>query len=223
MVSDIDLARIKPFTRASGRASEPASEAEDRGAPAAIDEGRLARAVREILIAIGEDPDREGLVETPDRVARAFAELCGGLREDPGVHLSKVFDEGFGETVTLRDIPFDSLCEHHLLPFSGVAHVAYLPADGRVVGLSKLARTVETFARRPQVQERLTAQIADALDQHLSPLGVCVIVEAEHSCMKMRGVGKAGAVMTTTAHRGALRDDPALRREVMDLLLRRDP
>jgi GTP cyclohydrolase I len=183
-----------------------------------IDLPRVARAVREILLALGEDPEREGLVDTPGRVARAYRELMRGTREDAGSHLDKVFAEGGDEIVVVRGIELYSLCEHHLLPFTGVAHVAYLPADGCVVGLSKIARTVDTFARRLQVQERLTRQVADAMVEHLSPRGVSVVVECEHACMRMRGVAKHGASMTTAAHRGELADDKALRSEVMALL-----
>lgn len=183
-----------------------------------VDLVRIARAVREILLAVGEDPDREGLVETPQRVARAYRELLRGTREDAGSHLSKVFAEGGDEIVVVSGIELSSLCEHHMLPFTGVAHVAYLPADGRVVGLSKIARTVETFARRLQVQEWLTRQIADAMVEHLAPRGVSVLIKCEHACMRMRGVAKQGAAMTTVAHRGAFADDQALRSEVMSLL-----
>jgi len=194
---------------------------EATGAPAReIDHSRLERAVRELLHAVGEDPDREGLRETPRRVARAYSELFRGLREDAAVHLGRVFDHDTSEdgVVVLRDIPFFSLCEHHLLPFTGRAHVAYLPSGGKVTGLSKLARTVDVFARRPQMQERLTAQIADALLQHLEPQGVAVIVEGEHMCMKMRGACKHGAVMVTTAYRGVYRTDLARRAEVSSLM-----
>ncbi len=187
-------------------------------APAGVDTDRIAAAVREILHAVGDDPDREGLVDTPDRVARAYGELFGGLRQDPGRHLERVFDEQDAGLVLLRDIDFFSLCEHHLLPFYGRAHVAYLPSDGKVVGLSKLARTVDVYARRPQVQERLTRQIADALEQHLQPLGVAVVIESEHMCMKMRGVGKPHGLMVTTAVRGCYADDAAARVEVMQLI-----
>ncbi len=159
-----------------------------------IDHPRIERAVREILFAIGEDPDREGLLETPARVARAWEEIVGGLRQDAGDHLARTFAHEGGDLVVLRDIEFWSLCEHHLLPFSGRAHVAYRPGNGRVVGLSKLARTVDVYARRPQLQERLTAQVADALMEHLDPEGVSVIVEAEHLCMRMRGAAKDAAV-----------------------------
>lgn len=187
-------------------------------APRVVDLPRIARAVREILLAIGEDPDREGLLDTPARVARAYRDLTTGLDESPGKHLATVFNEGGDELVLVKGIEFHSLCEHHMLPFAGIAHVAYLPADGRVVGLSKIARTVETFARRLQVQERMTRQIADAMVTHLSPRGVSVQIESEHMCMKMRGVAKQGALMTTVAHRGQFADDPAMRTEVLSLL-----
>ena len=180
---------------------------------------RIERAVREILAALGEDPDRDGLAETPARVARAYGEICGGLWQEAGTHLARTFEHaGEGDVVTLRNVEFFSLCEHHLLPFKGHVHVAYLPGPDRVVGLSKLARTVEVFARRPQLQERLTAQIADALVEHLDPRGVTVVAQAEHMCMQMRGVGKTEPVMTTAAHRGVCRWEPATRVEVLRLL-----
>ncbi len=185
-----------------------------------VDQARIERAVREILLAVGENPDREGLVETPRRVARAYAEMLAGLHADAGTHLSKQFDqEQTGDdAVMLKNIQFTSMCEHHLLPFTGRAHVAYLPDHGKVTGLSKLARTVDVFARRPQLQERLTAQIADALVEHLDPRGVAVVVEAEHSCLKLRGAEKHGAEMVTTAFRGAFKHDRALRGEVLQLM-----
>lgn len=187
-----------------------------------VDEARIERAVREILIALGENPDREGLQETPARVARAYGELFAGLRQDAGAHLSKQFDQeqAGDDVVMLRNIQFTSMCEHHLLPFSGHAHVAYLPDHGKVTGLSKLARTVDVFARRPQLQERLTGQIADALIEHLDPRGVAVVVEAEHSCLKLRGAGKHDAEMVTTAFRGVLAEDRALRAEVLAMMKR---
>lgn len=188
--------------------------------PAPIDLGRIERAVREILAAVGEDPDRDGLRETPARVARAYRELFGGLRETPARHLGRVFAHRSAgdDLVLVRDIEFFSLCEHHLLPFAGRAQVAYLPDRGRVVGLSKIARTVDVFARRPQLQERLTAEIADALGEHLGARGVAVIVRAEHLCMKMRGANKQSADMVTTAFRGLFERDRALRREALELL-----
>ncbi|MBL1216750.1 MAG: GTP cyclohydrolase I FolE [Planctomycetes bacterium] len=189
------------------------------GSLPATDLPRIEAAVREILLALGEDPQREGLLDTPARVARAYRDLFAGLHESPAQHLARQFEhEGTG-TVVLRDIEFHSLCEHHLLPFTGKAHIAYVPANGRVVGLSKLARTVDVFARRPQLQERLTCQIADALMAHLDPAGVMVIVEAEHFCMKMRGAQKCCSSMTTTESRGIFRADPEARREALSLLL----
>lgn len=182
-----------------------------------IDMERAEMAVRELLVAVGEDPDREGLEDTPRRVAKMYRELFQGLSTDPAKHLKRVFKESCDEVVLLRDIDFFSLCEHHLLPFHGKAHVAYLPAD-KVVGLSKLARTVDAFARRPQVQERMTSQIADALMQHLAPKGAVVVVEAEHLCMKMRGVQKPNGIMLTSAVRGVFKHDAAARSEVMSLI-----
>jgi len=184
----------------------------------AFDEPRVARAVREILLAIGEDPDRDGLVDTPARVARAYREVFAGLRQDPAEHLGKQFDHEGDELVVVRDIEFHSVCEHHLLPFVGTAHIAYRPGNGKVVGLSKLARTVEVFARRPQIQERMTAEIADAVERHLGASGVSVVVEAEHMCMKMRGAKSPSSSMTTFAHRGMFREDRALRAEVLAAL-----
>lgn len=185
-----------------------------------VDLPRLERAVREILIAVGEDPDRDGLRETPARVARAYREILAGLRETPAQHLGRVFEHRSNgdDLVLVRDIEFHSLCEHHLLPFHGTAQVAYLPDKGRVVGLSKIARTVDVFARRPQLQERLTADIADAIASHLGARGVAVIVRAEHMCMKMRGVGKHQADMVTTAFRGLLERNGGLRAEALGLL-----
>ena len=187
--------------------------------PPTIDLKRIERAVHEILIAVGEDPERDGLAETPARVARSYAELFRGLRESPAAHLSRVFEHEHDDVILVRDIEFYSLCEHHLLPFTGKAHIAYLPGNGQVVGLSKLARTVEVFARRPQVQERLTNQIADALDYHLQPRAVAVAIEAEHFCMKMRGVNRSSSVMVTSTLRGAFRDDRAQGAEVLNLML----
>ena len=179
-----------------------------------MDKARIEKAVREILIAIGEDPDREGLVETPKRVANMYEEIFAGLDSDPH-RLLKVFDEGDNdEMVVVRDIPMYSMCEHHLLPFIGKAHIAYIPADGKVIGLSKLARIVSDFAKRPQLQERLTSQIADFLEENLSPKGVA----AEHLCMTMRGARAAGATTFTSALRGSMRKDARTRAEVMSLL-----
>lgn len=185
-----------------------------------MDKQRIEAAVRELLAAIGEDPDREGLLETPHRVAQMYGEIFGGLEEDPKTHL-KIFQEGHNEElVTVRDIPLYSMCEHHLLPFVGVAHIAYIPRDGRVLGLSKLARIVNCFARRPQLQERLTEQVADFLEKELDPLGVAVIIEAEHLCMTMRGVRAAGAKTQTSALRGSMRSDVRTRTETLSLLTR---
>jgi GTP cyclohydrolase I len=187
-----------------------------------VDLGRIELAVRQILIAVGEDPDRDGLTDTPRRVARAYAELFRGLRETPGPHLTRVFDcpsvDGGDDVILVRDIEFFSVCEHHLLPFSGMVHIAYLPGERGIVGLSKLARTVEVFARRPQVQERLTHEIADAIERHLSPRAAAVVVEAEHFCMKMRGVNKSGSRMVTSTLRGSFREDRAVGSEVLNLI-----
>ena len=183
-----------------------------------IDKPRIEAAVRELLAAIGEDPDREGLIETPRRVANMYAEIFAGLEEDPVQHL-KVFQEtAHEEMVTVRDIPLYSMCEHHLLPFTGVAHIAYIPRDGKVIGLSKLARIVNSYARRPQLQERLTSQVADFLEEQLHPLGVAVIIEAEHLCMTMRGARAAGAKTQTSALRGVMKSDPRTRAEALSLL-----
>ena len=182
-----------------------------------VDLARMERAVREILTALGEDPDREGLKLTPRRVARAYAELTAGFKEDPRRHLATVFHETYDQVVLLRDIEFHSLCEHHLMPFTGKAHVAYLP-DGRVVGLSKLARLVEGYARRLQVQERLTTQIADALWDELKPLGAACVIEAAHTCMTIRGVQKPGSTMVTSALRGVFKENPSTRLELMSLI-----
>lgn len=184
-----------------------------------VDHARIEQAVREILSAVGEDPDREGLRNTPGRVARMYEELFSGLTLDPGRHLDTSFTECYDELAVLRDIPFNSMCEHHLMPFEGKAHVGYLP-DGRVVGISKLARVVEDFARRPQVQERLTSQIADLLMQRLEARGVAVVLEATHTCMTCRGIRKAGSIMVTSAVRGTCRSDARTRSEVMSLLHR---
>lgn len=181
-----------------------------------VDLGRIEAAVREILSAIGEDPGREGLVETPARVARMYAETCAGIHDEPARHLRTTFEAGHDEMIMVRDIPLYSLCEHHLVPFYGRSHVAYIPnEDGRVTGLSKLARLVDGFARRPQVQERLTTQVADAIETGLNPRGVLVVVEAEHMCMSMRGIRKPGASTVTSAVRGVFRTDRGTRAEAM--------
>lgn len=183
-----------------------------------IDTGRIEKAVREIIEALGEDPLREGLAETPERVARFYEEVFGGIQTDPGEVIDAFFgEEHYQEIVMVREIPFYSMCEHHFVPFHGQAHVAYMP-QGRVTGLSKLARLVEGFARRPQMQERLTAQVADCLNDRLDPLGVLVVIEAEHLCMSMRGVKKPGAVTVTSAVRGIMESNPATRSEAMSLL-----
>lgn len=184
-----------------------------------IDQERIAAAVREILFAIGEDPDRDGLLDTPSRVARMYAEICAGLHQEPSEHLATVFEADHDEMVMVRDIPMYSLCEHHLIPFIGKAHVAYIPnRSGNVIGLSKVARLVDGFAKRPQVQERLTRQVADALEEHLQPRGVLVVVEAEHLCMSMRGVRKAGSSTVTSSVTGIFRANVATRTEAMRFL-----
>lgn len=179
-----------------------------------VDANRIEKAVREVLIGLGENPDRQGLLKTPERVARMYEEIAGGADEDPGLHLETTFDESYNEVVVLKEIPFYSLCEHHLLPFMGRAHVGYLP-NGKIVGLSKLARLVDGFARRLQVQERLTCQIADTLMTKLNARGVAVLLEATHTCMTMRGIKKPGSVMVTSAIRGHFVTDHAARDEVM--------
>ena len=206
-------------------ALETGAQVEPKATPSALAQLRpydaegVRKAVYDLLVAIGEDPERDGLRETPQRMARAYAELFAGLTEDPAHHLDKVFDVGHEEMVLVRDIPMYSVCEHHLLPFHGVAHVGYIPGpDGRVTGLSKLARLVEGYARRPQVQERLTAQVADAMVERLHCRGVLVVVEAEHLCMSMRGVRKPGSNTVTSAVRGIMRN-AATRAEAMSLIL----
>jgi len=184
-----------------------------------VDHPRIAAAVREILLAIGEDPDRDGLEATPERVARMYAEVCRGLHQDPAEHLLTTFDAGHDELILVKDIPLYSLCEHHLLPFLGLAHVGYIPnEDGRITGLSKLARLVDGFAARPQVQERLTTEVADALVRVLDPRGVIVVVEAEHLCMSMRGVRKPGSSTVTSAVRGLFRHEMSSRMEAMRMM-----
>ncbi|CEA07112.1 GTP cyclohydrolase 1 [Arthrobacter saudimassiliensis] len=193
----------------------------DLAASDAIDQPRIERAVREILLAIGEDPDRDGLQDTPKRVARAYAEVFAGLHESPEDLLATTFDLDHEEMVLVKDIPFYSTCEHHLVPFHGTAHIGYIPShEGKVTGLSKLARLVELYARRPQVQERLTTQIVDALVENLQPRGAIVVIECEHLCMSMRGVRKPGARTVTSAVRGQLRET-ATRAEAMSLILGR--
>jgi len=183
-----------------------------------VDHRKIEEAVRMILEAVGEDPNREGLLDTPARVARMYAEIFSGLNEDPKQHFSVIFSEDHEELVLVKDIPFFSVCEHHLVPFFGKAHVGYIPRGGRVTGLSKLARAVETVSRRPQLQERITSTIADAIMEKLEPHGVIVVVEAEHMCMTMRGVRKPGAKTITSAVRGVFAEDPASRAEALSLI-----
>jgi GTP cyclohydrolase IA len=200
---------------------DPRDEAGSAAMIGPVDVPRAQAAVREFLLAIGEDPEREGLADTPGRVARAARELFAGMWQDPADVLAKTFSIDHDEMVIVRDIPMYSTCEHHLLPFHGVAHIGYIPAeDGRVTGLSKLARLVEVFARRPQVQEQITTQIADALVQYLDVRGVIVVVEAEHLCMSMRGVRKPGSTTVTSAVRGLFRDNVATRAEALDFIHR---
>jgi GTP cyclohydrolase I len=182
-----------------------------------VDTERIEKAVKEILLAVGEDINREGLKKTPERVGKMYAELLAGMREDPKVHLQSVFTENYDEIVLLRNIPFYSICEHHLMPFIGSAHVAYLPT-GMVLGVSKLARIVDCFARRLQTQERLTYQIADFIMNSLKPMGVTVVLEASHSCMTIRGIRKPGSTMVTSALRGIFKKDPRSRNEVLSLM-----
>jgi GTP cyclohydrolase IA len=202
-------------TTSSNHASEPLE--------APVDLARIEAAVREILEAIGEDPERDGLIKTPGRVARMYAEVFAGMREDPASHLEVVFEAEHDEMVMVRDIALVSMCEHHLVPFIGKAHVAYIPNEsGHICGLSKLARLIDTFARRPQVQERLTTQVADVLERTLQPRGVLVVLEAEHLCMSMRGVRKPGASTVTSSVRGLFLDNAATRSEAMRLITGRD-
>ncbi len=183
-----------------------------------MDKERIENAVREILLAIGENPDREGLLETPRRVAQMYEEVFAGLNENPKEHLKLFYEAGNEEMVIVRDIPLYSMCEHHLLPFVGKAHIAYIPSDGRIIGLSKLARIVGTFSKRPQLQERLTGQVADFLYRELGAQGVAVVIEAEHLCMTMRGARAAGSVTRTSSLRGTMRSDAKTRAEAMSLL-----
>lgn len=183
-----------------------------------MDKERIQNAVREILIAVGEDPDREGLLETPKRVANMYEEIFAGLTEDPKQHIKLFNEQSNDEMVIVKDIPFYSMCEHHLLPFFGKAHIGYIPSDNKIIGLSKLARSVDNFAKKPQVQERLTSDIADFLNDNLQPKGVAVIMEAEHMCMTMRGARAAGSKTQTSALRGIMRTDAKTRAEVLSLL-----
>jgi GTP cyclohydrolase I len=184
-----------------------------------VDQARIERAVLEILEAIGEDTSRDGLQRTPERVAKMYTEICSGLVDDPSQYLTVTFEAGHDEMVMVRDIPLYSICEHHLIPFAGKAHVAYIPGgDGRITGLSKIARLVESYARRPQVQERLTTQIADTLMASLNPEGVLVMIEAEHLCMSMRGIRKPGVLTVTSAVRGLFKTNPSTRAEALSLI-----
>ncbi len=192
-----------------------------RNKPKKVNTERIKKAVTEILLAIGEDIDREGIKYTPERVAKMYDELLAGMREDPKTHLNRVFKENYDEIVLLRQIPFYSICEHHLMPFIGFAHVAYLPA-GMVLGVSKMARIVDCFARRLQVQERLTDQIADFIMNNLKPKGVAVVLEASHSCMTIRGIKKPGSIMVTSSLRGIFKKDPRSRGEILSLIHNRD-
>jgi GTP cyclohydrolase I len=216
------MAHRQRSTVSSSNGSEAASddEAQRTASPSPahrVDLARIRRAVREILHAVGEDPDREGLRETPDRVARMYADVFAGLHQDPRVHLRKHFTQKYDEIVLIKDIQFESFCEHHLLPFSGKAHVAYLP-NGRVIGLSKIPRVIDVLARRPQMQERLTEELADLLMTELDAKGVAVVIEASHSCMTVRGVKKPESTFVTSAMRGGFRERLATRTEVMSLI-----
>ncbi|MCJ0904537.1 GTP cyclohydrolase I FolE [Rhodococcus sp. SRB_17] len=202
--------------------NDVASDLVSLGTGRQFDQARAEAAVRELLIAVGEDPDRQGLIDTPARVARSYREIFAGLYTEPDEALNTTFDEGHQELVLVRDIPMFSTCEHHLVSFHGVAHVGYIPGkSGKVTGLSKLARVVDLYAKRPQVQERLTSQIADALMRKLDPRGAIVVIEAEHLCMAMRGIRKPGASTTTSAVRGLLQSSAASRSEALDLILRK--
>lgn len=199
-----------PATSGAAAAAESASKGP-------VDLKRIERAVREILAAVGEDPDREGLLETPARVARMYAEMFSGLHDDPRIHLKKVFTEKYDEVVLVKDITFNSMCEHHMLPFYGKAHIGYVP-QGKVLGLSKLARVVEVVSKRPQVQERMTETIADLMVSELNPKGVAVVVEASHSCMTIRGIKKPASMCVTSAMRGLFRSNLSSRSEIMTLI-----
>jgi GTP cyclohydrolase I len=191
----------------------------DEPHPPAFDQPRIEAAVREILLAIGEDPDRAGLIDTPRRVAGAYGEMFAGLGQSPGAYLARQFPQDGSDPVMVTNIPFTSMCEHHLLPFTGVAHIAYQPQHGRVVGLSKLARTVQILARRPQQQERLTQQVRAAIEEHLDPAGVLVMLEATHSCMQIRGAKAHGAAMKTRSVGGRWERDAATRREIQEMMV----
>jgi GTP cyclohydrolase I len=215
-----NVALVETIERSDGHSRAEASFGLSAGVAAGeVDLARVAAAVRELLVAVGEDPEREGLRETPDRVARMYAEIFSGMHEDPSEHLATTFEAGYDELVLVKDIDLYSICEHHLLPWIGKAHVGYLPGEaGRVTGLSKLARLVAGYARRLQVQERLTTQVADAIVRALEPRGVLVVVEAEHLCMSMRGVCKPGTLTVTSAVRGHFLTSAAARAEVLSLI-----
>ncbi|AGM99126.1 GTP cyclohydrolase I FolE [Streptococcus iniae] len=186
-----------------------------------IDYEKAKKAIYDLLEAIGENPEREGLLDTPKRVAKMYAQVFSGMEEDPKDQFTAVFSEGYDDLIIVKDIPFHSMCEHHLLPFYGKAHLAYLPNDGKVTGLSKLARAVEVASQRPQLQERLTGQIADAMQEALQPKGILVMLEAEHMCMNMRGVKKSGSKTVTLMTRGIYQEDSQLRKEVLELIKER--
>jgi GTP cyclohydrolase I len=209
--------RHRPDTSENDSLDGETERGEGAGTKAPVDMDRIQRAVREILFAVGENPDREGLLDTPARVARMYAELFKGLHEDPRSHLKRVFTEKYDEVVLVRDISFNSMCEHHLLPFMGNAHIGYIPR-GKVLGLSKLARVIESVSRRPQVQERMTEEIAKLLESELEPKGVAVVVEATHTCMTIRGVRKPGSLCVTSAMKGLFRTNVSSRAEVMQLI-----
>ena len=213
----MDQTNSAETTLVGSRAGEEDETPAARATLARVDLPRIQRAVREILSAVGENPDREGLLDTPARVARMYAELFSGLHDDPRTHLKKFFTEKYDELVLVRDISFNSMCEHHLLPFMGVAHVGYIP-NGRVIGLSKLARVVEVVSKRPQVQERMTEEIANLLIEELDVKGVAVVVEATHTCMTIRGIRKPGSLCVTSAMKGQFRANLSSRSEVMTLI-----
>ncbi|NIL96506.1 MAG: GTP cyclohydrolase I FolE [Planctomycetales bacterium] len=206
-----------PLTASAAGSLAGELDDQDLAATESVDYPRIERAVREILLAVGEDPDREGLQQTPARVARMYGEIFGGLHEDPRQHLGKFFTQQYDEVVLVRDIGFTSFCEHHLLPFMGKAHIGYMP-DGKVIGLSKLARVIELVARRPQVQERMTETIANLLEDALAAKGVAVVMEATHTCMTVRGVRKPGSLCVTSAMKGAFRTNLSSRSEIMTLI-----
>ena len=210
------IGKAKPDASTTSAALS-AGNGEPTAGPVGVDLPRIERAVRDILAAVGEDPDREGLLETPARVARMYAEMFSGLAQDPREHTRKFFSQQYDEVVLVRDIAFCSMCEHHLLPFIGTAHVAYIP-EGKVIGLSKIARVIEVISRRPQVQERMTEEIANLLEEELGAKGVAVVIEASHSCMTIRGVKKPGSSMVTSAMKGVFRSNLSSRAEVMQLI-----